>query len=91
MTELKPCLCGNARLVFDVRRPDHRSRDPLTRRLCVVVGDPEWRVACPQCGAYSPVARTKDEAIDKWNKMNSVRTEKKGGMTHGKKEKSQIG
>lgn len=83
MAELKPCsVCGNTKLVFNIHRPDYRRRNPSTMLLFGIVGDPEWRVACPRCGAYSAAARTKDEAIDEWNKMISVSTEKERRKEH---------
>ena len=83
MAGLKPCsVCGNTKLVFNIHRPDYRRRNPSTMLLFGIVGDPEWRVACPRCGAYSAAARTKDEAIDEWNKMISVSTEKERRKEH---------
>jgi len=77
MAELKPCsVCGNTKLVFNIHWPDYRRRNPFTMLLYGIVGDPVWYMACPRCGAYSAAARTKDEAINNWNKMIPAPKEK---------------
>ena len=67
MAELKPCpfACkGKTARVYDFQNCslyDFQDYHTLSWR---------WRVKCDKCGAEGPIADSKEEAIDAWNKRN---------------------